>query len=248
MFGRLDTQNQKRPSKIATSVIVCILAGTTIAVSTTAIWETLHKIASLGARSQNGSHLMLLIFLGVVTVLTIGLPAEFWERQEAKKNERFLLTTDPLADLENRRELFDSLEMEIKRSNRTRRPFAFLLIQIDDLNRVRSQHGDLVAERALCELAEVLQANCRELDTVVRYGSDEFAIVIPEAGPETVRKVTRRIRERFAGGRELPPLVISIGAATFGEDGKTIDTLLEATDRDLYGIKKNAGAEASLCA
>jgi diguanylate cyclase (GGDEF)-like protein len=248
MFGSSRTQNQKRPSKIAVSAIVSIVAGAAIALTMTAIWGAVHKIAPFAARSQNGSHLTLLVFLGVATLLTIAVPAEFWERQRASEKQGFLATNDQLSELEDRRELFDSIEMEIKRSNRTHRPFALLRIQIDDLNRINSEYGDVVADKALCRLAQVLQAHCRELDTVVRYGDDEFAIVIPEAGPETVRQVTRRIRERFAGGRELPPLTINIGAARFGEDGKSIDVLLEAADRALYDVKGIASQQTSLCA
>jgi diguanylate cyclase (GGDEF)-like protein len=247
MVGGLDTQNQKRPKKIVVSAIVYIVAGAGIAVSLTAIWGALYGESLFAAGSQNGSHLTLVVFLGAVTVLTIALPVEFWERHRAEETEGFLGAFDPRIELENRRELFDSLEMEIKRSTRTQRPFAFLRIRINDMNRINNEHGHLVADRAQCRLAQVLQAHCRELDTVVRYGG-EFAIVIPEAGPETVRRVTARIRERFAGGRELPLVTISIGAAMFGEDGKSIDTLLQAAEHELYDAKEIVSPQTSKCA
>lgn len=248
MVGSLYKQNQKRAVRIAALAIIYIVAGIAIAVSITAIWGAFHKVGSFAARSQNESRLTLLVFFGVVTVLTIAVPAEFWERSRAQEKDRFLTATDPVVQLENHRELFDSLDMEIKRSNRTQRPFAFLRIQIDGLQRINSERGHLVADKAVCRLAQVLQSHCRELDTVVRHGGNGFALVLPEAGPETVRQVTQRIRGRFAGHRELPSLSISIGAAVFGEDGKSIETLLEAAGRELYDVDGVASPQTSLCA
>jgi diguanylate cyclase (GGDEF)-like protein len=248
MVGSIDKQNRKRPVKIVVLAIVYIVAGAAIAISLTSIWSTLQKWGPLAAKSQNGSLLTLLFFLGVVTLLTMAVPAELWERQRAQEKEQFPAENDPLIELENRRELLDSLEMEIKRSNRSQRPFAFLRLQVDGLERINSEHGQRVSDRAICWLAQVLQTSCRELDTVVRYGGDEFAIVIPEAGPETVRQVMRRIRERFAGAPELPPLTVGIGAAMFGEDGRSINSLLEAADRELYDVKRTVNLQAGLCA
>jgi diguanylate cyclase (GGDEF)-like protein len=244
LVGSLHKQNQKRPTKLVVLTIIYVA----IALSITGIWCALHKSTMLVASSQNGSRSTLLVLLGVVTVLTIAAPAGLVERRRAEERELFPLANGPLTEPENRRELFYSLEMEIKRSNRSQRPFAFLRIQIDDLNRINRERGQLVCDKAICQLAHVLQSHCRELDVVVRYGVDEFAIVIPEAGPETVYKVTRRIRERLADDHKLPPFSIRIGAAMFGEDGKSIDTLVEAADRDLYDVKRIAEPETSLCA
>jgi diguanylate cyclase (GGDEF)-like protein len=241
MVGSLHNQNQKRPTKIAVLAAVYVA----IAVSMAATWGALH---SLGVISQNSSHSMLRVLLGVVTVLTLAAPAGLLERQRADEREPLAAANDPRRESENRRELFDSLDMEIKRSNRSQRPFAFLRIQIDDLNRINIEHGQLIGDKAICRLACVLQSHCRELDTVVRYGRAEFAVVIPEAGPETVSKVTRRIRERLAGDHKLPPLSIRIGAAMFADDAKSIDTLLESADPELYEMKPILDRETSLCA
>jgi diguanylate cyclase (GGDEF)-like protein len=139
--------------------------------------------------------------------------------------------------LGNYRNLFDALNSEIKRSDRTRRPFAFLLMDMDGLKQINDQHGHLAGDRALCRLAQVLQSQCRELDTAARYGGDEFALVIPEAGADAALRVATRIHARLAGDGEFPRISVSIGMAVFPQDGKSIDTLLLAADRDLYDLK-----------
>ena len=241
MFESLDKQNQKRPMKLMVLAAILIAAGVALM---TGILANLHG----GTKSQNQSHLTLMAFLGVVTVLMLAVPVKFLERQRTDERERVPAGNDPLPELENRGELFDSLEMEIKRSRRSQRSFAFLKIQIDETNRINRQHGHIAGDKAACRLSQVLQANCRELDIVVRYGNDEFAIVLPEAGPETIGRVTRRIHDRLAGNRKLPPIPVHIGAAMFPEEATSIDALLEAADREIYDVKTIANPQTSLCA
>lgn len=241
MVGSLDKQGQKRPKKIV--VLAIIYIG--IAVWIAAIWGALHSFA---AGSQNNSHLMLLVFFGAITVLTIAAPAGFLERQRMEKQERFPIANHPAPESENRRELLRMLDVEIKRSNRTKRPFALLRIQVDDLNRINNERGHLARERALRLFAEVLQSNCRELDTVVRYGSYEFAVLLAEADPDTLGNVSRRIRQRLASDRKAPFFPIRIGAAVFGTDGKSVDSLLDGADPEFYDMKRFADSEKSLCA
>jgi diguanylate cyclase (GGDEF)-like protein len=243
--GSLDRQNPKRPTKIVILAVVFIAAG---AISVSVIWGAFHKSPTFAAKTQNNSHSVLLAFLGVATLLTMAVPAKFLERQRAEQNKEFPVANDPLIESETRRELFNSLEMEIKRSRRSQRSFAFLRVQINGAAKTSIERSRVAGDKAVSRLAQVLEANCRELDTVVRWSDDEFAVVLPEAGPETVRQVTRRIRERLAGGRKLPPIAVRFGAAMFPEEGKSMDILLEAANRALYEVDKIGVSQASLCA
>ena len=245
MVGSLDGQYRKRPTKIGILAMVFIAVG---AISISVIWGTLHKSSTFAVKTQNNSHSLLLAFLGVMTLLAMAVPAKFLERQPAEKSEGFPTANDPLLESKNRRKLFDSLEMEIKRSRRSQRSFAFLRVQIDGAEKFSIEHGQVAGDRVVRRLEQVLQANCRELDTVVRCGEDEFAVVIPEAGPDTVRLVTRRIRERLAGERKLPPISVRFGAAMFPEEGKSIDILMEAANRALFDVERVGTSQASLCA
>jgi diguanylate cyclase (GGDEF)-like protein len=241
MFAGTNGQYWKRSTRFVVLAAVFIAAG---AVSASALWGTLHKSGTFAARTQNISRLTLLTFLGVVTMLSVALPAKFLERQRGEERERHQQGNDPLTVIESRRELFDSLDMEIKRSRRNQGSVAFLRIQFDGGNRTSNEYGHGAGDNPACRLAQVLQASCRELDIVMRYDHDEFAVVFPEAGPETVRHVTRRIREQLAGEPKLPPISVRFGAAMFPEEGKSIDTLLLAAERDLCGLKAARVAEA----
>jgi diguanylate cyclase len=236
-----DGQKWNRPTKIVILAIASITAG---AVSISAVLGALHESATFSSTTPNISHLPLLAFLGVVAMLTVAVPAKFFERRRGEEWERLQQANDPLIVLESRRELFDSLEMEIKRSRRSQSSVAFLRIRIDGENKISNESGHGAGDNPLCQLAQVLQASCRELDIVARYDHDEFAVVFPEAGPEAVRHVTRRIRERLAGDRKLPQVSVRFGAAIFPEQGKSIDALLLAADRDLCGLKAAPVAKA----
>jgi diguanylate cyclase (GGDEF)-like protein len=150
---------------------------------------------------------------------------------------RQLAVTDPLTGLSNYRTLINVMEAEIQRSGRTGRPFAILLLDLDGLKAINDRHGHLTGSRAICRLANVLRVHSRSMDTAARYGGDEFAVVLPEAGSEAATSVSRRICERLAKDGEVPHVTVSVGSAVFPRDGETIDALFNAADRALYGMK-----------
>ena len=160
------------------------------------------------------------------------------ERQRAEEQAQFLAASDPLTGLGNYRRLFDTLQAEIKRADRSQRTFAFLLLDLDGLKKINDTHGHLVGNRALCRLANVLRTHCREIDSAARYGGDEFALVVPEARLEEACQIAQRISERLASDEELPPLSVSIGAAVFPIDGRSMAMLLHAADTALYEVKR----------
>jgi diguanylate cyclase (GGDEF)-like protein len=159
---------------------------------------------------------------------------------------RKLAVTDPLTGLSNYRTLINVMEGEVQRSRRTGRSFAVLLFDLDGLKTINDENGHLVGSRAICRLANVLRIQCRAMDTAARYGGDEFAVVLPEAGEEAAASVSRRICERLAKDGELPRISVSVGAAVFPRDGETIDDLFDKADRDLYGMKRHPDGIRSL--
>jgi diguanylate cyclase (GGDEF)-like protein len=150
---------------------------------------------------------------------------------------RQMAVTDPLTGLSNYRTLINVIETEIQRSRRTGRQFAILLLDLDGLKAINDRHGHLVGSRAICRLANVLRVHSRAMDTAARYGGDEFAVVLTEAGEEAATSVSRRICERLAQDGEFPQVTVSVGAAVFPKDGETIDALFNTADRALYGMK-----------
>src|ERR1700735_2424491 len=117
-------------------------------------------------------------------------------RQEAAK--------DSLTGLANYRHLVETVDMEIKRSERTAREFAILFLDLDGLMRINDQFGHLVGSQALCRLADVLCICSRKIDTPARFGGDEFALVLPETGQVQANLVARRICHSLANDGRGP--------------------------------------------
>ena len=150
---------------------------------------------------------------------------------------RHLAATDALTGLANFRKLSETLEFEIKRSERTARPFAVLIFDLNGMKRINDTYGHLAGNRALCRLADIFRFSCRSIDTAARYGGDEFAIILPETSSPEACAVGRRICERLSGDLEQPLLSVSVGLAIYPEDGTTIEALFQTADQDLYKMK-----------
>jgi diguanylate cyclase (GGDEF)-like protein/PAS domain S-box-containing protein len=143
---------------------------------------------------------------------------------------------DPLTGLFNYRHLAEVLDMEIKRSERTRREFALLLFDLDGLKQINDYYGHLIGSHALCRVADILSF-CRDIDTAARYGGDEFAVVLPETSIEAANNVAQRICESIANDGMEPVLSVSIGVAVYPHDGENIETLLRTADVAMYSMK-----------
>jgi diguanylate cyclase (GGDEF)-like protein len=198
------------------------------------------RVWAIFKRISNTSMLLLQAFVGIMSILSLVLASEVTEHRRSDERVRQLASSDPLTGLANYRRLLDVLDTEIKRHGRTGRIFAVLLLDLDGLKKINDAHGHLVGSRALCRLANILQIHCRSIDTAARYGGDEFVLLLPETDSEAARNVAHRISERLSEDGEEPVISASTGTAIFPQEGKTIDELLAAADRALYGEKRSS--------
>ncbi len=206
-----------------------------------AIRGTLHGFGPFVRDTQNESLLLLQAFTGVICITGLIVASVVGERRRMEAQLRQLSVSDPLTGLANYRQLITVLEGEIRRSQRTERPFALVLLDLDGLKKINDRHGHLVGSRALCRLAAALRGASRAVDTPARFGGDEFALVLPETDEAEAWHVAQRVVERLPRDGEKPRISASSGVAVYPGDGDTVEALILVADRALYEMKAHLG-------
>ena len=141
-----------------------------------------------------------------------------------------------------RRSDFDArLREEVARSSRSSSPLAVLLVDVDELGRVNDLHGLAAGDALLGEIISILSATLRLSDSLYRYGSDEFAIVLPDTDLPTAAVVAERCREAVAAMRWMNGRVtVSIGVAEL-QSGHAAEDLLSRAHTALHRAKESGG-------
>jgi diguanylate cyclase (GGDEF)-like protein len=149
-----------------------------------------------------------------------------------------LSQTDPLTGLANRRTFDRVLELELARAARQGTSLSVALFDINDLDGIMRRHGATVGDDVLRRVASSLADSVRLVDTIARYGGDEFALVAPGAAGRLVAE--RVVRQVAAAGSELPsPIGLRAGVARFPDQGATAQELLAAADGALREAKRS---------
>jgi diguanylate cyclase (GGDEF)-like protein len=149
--------------------------------------------------------------------------------------------TDPLTEIYNRRSLDDMSSRYISHARRSHKPLTFLLVDVDRFKQVNTRFGHLIGDFVLAEIAALLKTSIRGSDAVVRYGGDEFLVILADTSGEDAGRVVDRAKTYLhewnrAGHLEDFEITLSIGVAEWS-DGKTLDEILDAADREMYAEK-----------
>lgn len=159
---------------------------------------------------------------------------------------RKLTITDDLTGLFNFRYLRQFLGVEIKRTLRYEKNLSLLFIDIDNFKGVNDTYGHLVGSATLCEVGQLMKRLVRDSDVVLRYGGDEFVIILPETHLDGAKVIAERLRKRteeylFKGGRDLTlRLTLSIGISTCPLHSTTAEGLLQKADGAMYVAKEES--------
>jgi len=172
-----------------------------------------------------------------------------WRLYRTNQTLRQESVIDPLTGVLHYGKLQEILHTELERASRFGRPLSLLMVDLDLFREVNSQYGHQRGSVVLREFAQRVQSSIRGVDTLARFGGDEFVVVLPETGehgvPPVADRICRIVREKpFAGdGSELSvQLSVSIGAALYGRHGVTVSQLLRSADEALY-LAKQAGRD-----
>ena len=153
-----------------------------------------------------------------------------------------LAAIDPLTDAYNRRFGLGRLREEYSRAVRAEAPFGILMVDIDHFKAVNDTYGHLVGDRVLRAVAGACRRVVREGDVLVRYGGEEFLVLLPGAGRDDVLQIGERIRRAVSettveDGASRLNVTVSVGATTFRDTVETPDALVALADRALYEAK-----------
>jgi diguanylate cyclase (GGDEF)-like protein len=220
-------------------------AAAVVVLGALALWGTLHGYGPFVTRTSQESLLLLQLFMGVQSVMSLVLSALVAEYRQVETQLSHQAITDPLTGLWNYRKFIDVLDGEIKRAERTERPFAMLFLDVDNLKIINDRLGHIAGNQALCRVANALRGSCRSIDTVARFGGDEFAMILPEAEEKAAHIVADRIANRLVHDHDGPRITVSVGIAVYPTDGDRKESLVSAADRILYKAKNRRHADPS---
>lgn len=168
------------------------------------------------------------------------------ELQQANENLKKLAYRDSLTGLYNRRFFFKVFSSELERAIRYRLPLSLLLLDLDFFKTVNDTHGHQAGDEVLKRIGDIISSLIRTTDLGVRYGGEEFALLLPETAPNKAIVLAQRLRravekEVFDCGETQISVTISIGLSGSDKvaDAMTADGFIEKGDQALYRAKEN---------
>ncbi|WP_372965777.1 diguanylate cyclase [Marinobacter sp.] len=173
-----------------------------------------------------------------------GIVLDISDRKKLEQELEKMATRDSLTGLLNRRELNRVLEEELVRAQRYQRPLAILWIDFDHFKNINDNWGHAAGDLVLCSVSRILESSVRSVDSVGRFGGEEFVVVLPEMGEkealETAERLRKKVRHKpvqLESGHKVP-VTVSIGVSVYPIHGTSLGTLSAAADKAMYQAKK----------
>jgi len=190
-------------------------------------------------------------FDGDKPVATRGIFRDVTERKRFEERLALMARRDPLTGVFNRYALEELLRLEAERSSRYEHPVGFLLIDINRFKEINDRFGHLMGDKILQAVAKAIQDQVRGSDVIVRYGGDEFLVILLETDGET-DLVRERILAEVARRNETTPLVafpitLAIGSVHWDPaSDKSLEEVLAEADRKMYEDKRGQSSGSGI--
>jgi diguanylate cyclase (GGDEF)-like protein len=182
------------------------------------------------------------LIIGIaVTVLVIVINVLMVNFFQGRLEE--MAVTDELTGLSNRRSFLRQAGRDVANAVRSRLPVSLLMIDIDNFKQINDKWGHSVGDRVLKQTGELLARTLRGGDLAGRLGGEEFAVILPHAGPDDAREAADRLRRlvqssTLTAGKDSVSVTVSVGAATDSEHHGDLERLMQQADKALYRAKK----------
>jgi len=166
-----------------------------------------------------------------------------YELEQANKKLDLISRTDELTQLPNRRDMHRTIEKEVDRANRFRKPFSIIFIDIDHFKDVNDTYGHAAGDAVLKSVASTIRNLLRKYDVLARYGGEEFLTLLPETELNDAALVAERFRRHiekqtiFFGGQEIK-VTITLGVAQF-DSNQGAERCIQLADKALYEGKEH---------
>jgi len=191
-----------------------------------------------------------IIIISGLIIITYHIYTFYFRQQKIEKKLTYLANHDPITKSYNRHYFNIMIQEEEKRSKRYNHNIGLVMTDIDRFKELNDKFGHRIGDKILLRVAQFLESQVRTVDRVIRYGGDEFLIVLPEA-QEDLNQLKERLSKNFKQEKfgEIPPdfhLSLSIGGALWRYDqSDSIESMIDLADKQMYAEKEKGKANHS---
>ena len=151
---------------------------------------------------------------------------------------QYAATHDTLTGLLNREGLARLRQRAETQRRMAEGPYVLAVLDVDHFKQINDRHGHLMGDRALCAVADAILRSVRSSDVAVRYGGEEFLVVLPNTRLDGGAEIAERIRQQVSALALPMPVTVSIGIADGDMDRDAADAVFERADQALYRAKQ----------